>query len=153
MSVELKDLVGEHILTGVDFSEEDVPTWFDEEEFENCSVCRFELDGVVYAAIEDPCDGYRSSMREVQVGGSISNKIPPHKVICRHIESRDDGFGSSECDTLQIIDCKTGKIVLEVGTDDIDDYYPGYVARFSPESLAVNATNKNAVKGDQEQPQ
>lgn len=141
--MELKDLAGEHILTGVDFSEEDVQTWYDEEEYENCSVCRFELDGSVYCAIEDPSDGYRSSMRELQVCGEIANRIPPHKVFCRYLDQQTDELGSEECDILQIIDYQTGKVVLEVGTDNIDDYYPGYVARFNPAHLAANAEADN----------
>ena len=41
-------------------------------------------------------------------------------------------------DTIQFIDVVTGKVVLEVGTDITDDYYPYCVLRWSPQNLAIN---------------
>lgn len=127
--MELKDLVGEHILDGVDFSNEKVKTWRDE--FEDCQVCRFRLDGTVYSAVEDPDDGYRSSMNELTVdeAADIKNQFPACRVLGRHRTN----------DVLELIDVATGKVVLEVGTDNTDDYYPSYVASFHPEAMAINA--------------
>jgi hypothetical protein len=39
---------------------------------------------------------------------------------------------------LLATDRTTNKLVLEVGTENIDDYYPGFVGRFHPENMAVN---------------
>lgn len=36
--------------------------------------------------------------------------------------------------TLELTHAKTGKLVLEVGTDNTDDYYPWYVASFYEEN-------------------
>jgi hypothetical protein len=41
-------------------------------------------------------------------------------------------------DTIQFIDVVTGKVVLEVGTDNTDDYYPYCVMNWYPENLACN---------------
>lgn len=136
--MELQDLIGEHLLDAVDFSNEQVKTWG--EEFEDCHVMRFRLDGKVYTAMEDPGDGYRSSMREITVGDwEMSNTFPPVRVIGRH---RTEGRYSGVDDVLELIDVGTGKVVIEVGTDNVDDYYPGFVAHFDPAAMTPNAGNK-----------
>ena len=132
--IELTDLVGKHTLDAVDFDTNSIKTWGDR--FEDCQVCRFRLDGIVYSAIEDPGDGYRSSMRELAVTeDAMTNVFPPVEVLGRH---RTKGHYSGEDDVLELIDTVTGNVVLEVGTDNVDDYYPGFVASFHPENMATN---------------
>lgn len=134
--MELKDLVGKHWLDAVDFTNEQIKETYGDR-YEDSSVCRFRLDGVVYVAAEDPGDGYRSSMREltVQDNAKLDNVFPAIEVIGRH----RDKSGYDADDILEIIDAVTGKIVLEVGTTRTDDYYPSFVACFSPENMATNA--------------
>jgi hypothetical protein len=132
--LELKDLIGEHILDAVDFSNEQVKTWGDE--FEACQVMRFRLGGMVYTVVEDPSDGYRSSMREITAGDwTMTNIFAPLRVVGRH--RTVCGYGGSS-DVLELIDIGTGKTVIEVGTDDDDDYYPSFVATFNPVALMPN---------------
>ena len=132
--MELKDLVGEHMLDAVDFSDEQVKTWG--ENFAACQVMRFRLDGRVYTATEDPDDGYRSSMREITVGDwSMTNVFQPVRVIGRHRTAGEYGHSS---DVLELIDAGTGQTVIEVGTDNDDDYYPSFVASFRPEAMTPN---------------
>lgn len=133
--MELKDLVGEHMLDAVDFSTERLPTYGDN--LEDCNVMRFRLDGVVYVAIEDPDDGYRSSMKELTIDGmaSMTNTFPPVKVIGR-FRAENDSYGGA--DVLELIDAVTGKAIVEVGTDNSDDYYPWFVSNFTPEAMATN---------------
>ena len=51
---------------------------------------------------------------------------------------------------LELLDCKTGKTVLEVGTENTDDYYPCFVANWSPENMACNqSANEKLRDGDQ----
>ena len=133
MDVTLESLVGMHTLDAVDMSTEKVKKWG--EYFENASVIRFRLDGKVYTAVEDPSDGYRSSMDKIFVSDDeIANSFPPCKVLAR-MKGRTE-YSNNE--TLECIDCITGKIVLEVGTDNYDDYYPSFVSNFHPENMAVN---------------
>ncbi|MCZ7855017.1 hypothetical protein O9X81_00140 [Agrobacterium salinitolerans] len=146
---ELTDLIGKRSLDAVDFDNEQVKELYGDG-YEDCSVCRFRLDGVVYIAIEDPGDGYRSSMRSLAVANdaTMKNVFPAIDVVGWH---RTEGaFGNSD-DVLELIDTITGKVVLEVGTDDVDDYYPGFVARFHPENMATNADieadEKKAAEG------
>lgn len=132
--MQLSDLKGRHVLSGVDFSEEEFKDYCGD--LENSNVCRFRLDGVVYSAVEDPVDGYRSCMRDLFVSesGQMKNTFPDHEVVGRYIDK--DGY--DQCDILELIDVETGNVVLRIGTESTDDYYPYFVAEFVPESLSVN---------------
>jgi hypothetical protein len=133
-TVELKDLAGLREFNGVDFLDE--KTTCDWGDGESAQVCLFELDGVVYKAKEDPSDGYRSSCEEIEiVSTKIKNKFKAQKVYCVHMKRSD--YRSS--DLLAIHDVVTNKVVLTVGTDDNDDYYPSFVANFQPENMAINS--------------
>ena len=133
IEVNLEQLYGEHILDAVDLSNEQVKTWGDR--FESAQVMRFRLDGKVYTAVEDPNDGYRSSMNKLFVSEDvIKNVFTPCRVVGK--KKSDDKWGKN--DTLELIDCATGQTVLEVGTDNADDYYPRFVASFKPENMASN---------------
>ena len=137
MEISLIDLVGNHTLDAVDFTNEDIDLW-NNGYTEHCQVIRFRLDGVCYMAIENPDDGYRSSMKSLVICESpnMNNVFPPLPVIGRH---RENG-AYSEDDILELIDVVTGKTVLEVGTTNVDDYYPCFVAWFNPEGMAHNET-------------
>lgn len=141
--MELKELVGEHILDAVDFSNEQVKTWGDS--FKACQVVRFRLDGKVYIATEDPDDGYRSSMEDLTVGDwQMTNIFPALRVIGRY---RTKGSYSGTDDVLELVDVGTGNTVLEVGTENVDDYYPGFVASFHPEAMTPNAKVNGPLGG------
>jgi hypothetical protein len=59
MKIELENLIGEHLLSGVDNIQVD--------ETEPIDAILFILDGVTYMAIEDPDDGYRSMLAELKI--------------------------------------------------------------------------------------
>lgn len=91
-------------------------------------IFRFTLDGKTYTAEEDPNDGYRSYCEDFEV----DDEPLRHAFDCEvrlecHLE-----------DVLEFVDVKTNKVVLEVGTDYSDDYYPFCVQRFDPRNMAVN---------------
>jgi hypothetical protein len=134
-TIELDSLIGEHVLDAVDMSTEKIKQWHDG--FEDANVIRFRLDGKVYTAIEDPSDGYRSSLDRIFISDDkMTNEFPPCKVLAR---KKAPSEYHDENDTLELIDCVTGLIVLEVGTDNYDDYYPCFVGSFSPQNMANNA--------------
>lgn len=127
--VTLGSLVGEHMLDAVDFGtctgryEDDAQTF------------SFRMDGVVYTAVENPSDGYRSMMDKVLASDDVMrNVFLPVKVTARMRETCD--YGTAE--VLQLIDAANRKVILEVGTDNTDDYYPWFVAKWTPENMAVN---------------
>jgi hypothetical protein len=137
--MELQDLVGERVLTGVDFGT--LPADREGGRWEDASSITFVLDGHAYCAIEDPSDGYRSCMQsldEVPVE-SVKNVFAPCRVLGRY---RTKGTYGSTDDVLELIDLVTAKVVLEVGTDNSDDYYPSFVSNFSPEHMAINQPQK-----------
>jgi hypothetical protein len=111
----------------------------------------FRLDGVVYEAIEDDEDDYRSSLGELRQPGDVPmvNVFTPTHVKCEHITSRGGHDVESEqftwymprrdCDILRFTATGNGKTVLEVGTDNTEDYYPSCVLSFFPQDLPANA--------------
>lgn len=131
--MELKDLIGKRVLTGVDFEE---IAGDEDNYYENSSVCRFCLDGVVYVAAEDPSDGYRSCMKDITVSenAEIKNSFEGVEVLAIYVSKE----GYDDADILSLLDTATAKEVLRVGTRNTDDYYPCYVANFQPENMAIN---------------
>lgn len=137
--IELLSLIGEHVLDAVDTSVESTKRTYGDY-YEDCELVRFRLDGKVYTAIEDPSDGYRSSLGSLILSPNdeMRNVFPPVRVLVR--KKDDDRYGNTN-ETIQFIDLVTGKTVLEIGTDNSDDYYPSFVGSFSPENMATNATS------------
>lgn len=139
--MELKDLVGVHNLDAVDFGT--IPP--ERRRDSAANVMHFRLDGVVYLVSEDPDDGYRSSMREIKAepeGTYMNNVFLPQTVVGVYKERRrafEHSYANDiACDILELRDVETGLIVIEVGTDNTDDYYPCFVASFNPENMAVD---------------
>ena len=124
--MELKDLVGNKKLDAVDFTSI-------EGFYGNCNIIKFRLDGIVYYAMEDESDGHRSSMKYITVLDSddVKNIFPAIDVICTY----DDRYDS---DLLGIYDAETLELVLEVGTNNDDEYYSSFVASISPEAMITN---------------
>lgn len=132
--IELKDFDGKVMqLQGVDESHLSVEKWGS---FEDASLIRFKLDGVVYVAIEDPSDGYRSYLGELKVDDTdITNPFSGVEVIGVY----KTGSEGRSCDILDLVDTTTKEVVLSVGTDDDDDYYPCFVSHFQPRNMSVNS--------------
>ncbi len=136
--MKLEDLIGEHELSGVDFgSREDLR----EDYAGTPNAMWFVLDGKTYCVIENPSDGYRSSMRDIEESDRpVANTFAPVKVLARMCDKY--GSYSDGCDVLELIDVINGKRILAAGTDNVGDYYPSFVADFMPESMACNAGSK-----------
>ena len=130
--MELKDLVGIHELSGLDQATFDAGYGYDD-----AVAFHLILDDITYKIMEDPCDGYRSYLGEITVcTDNVTNKFPPQIV---------EGKMSTDAyrDVIIFTDIYTDKIVLEIGTDNCDDYYPCCVMNWQPENLAIN-NNVNA---------
>lgn len=136
-TVELKDLCGEHVLTGVDRTNQIFKSYGGDEDSQ---VINFTLDGKTYTAAENPDDGYRSCMRYCAVSDEpTKNVFAPVRVVGR---LKEQGGDDEAPNVLQLFDVVTGKLVLEVGTEYADSYYPSWVACFSPENMAINQEGK-----------
>jgi len=139
--MELKDLTGLHKLTGVSFGSLEIEKEFSGKETVNSIVII--LDNKSYMAIENPDDGYRSSMREiiqlskndgaikVNCEVDVKNKFQAQRVFATMRQGTND-------EILDVYDVHTGKIVLAIGTSNYDDYYPCFIYEFVPENMLIN---------------
>ena len=93
------------------------------------------LDDKCVEFSENPEDGYRSSHNgPVFVSRSVSNTFTPIGVMVTTIATGIDRWANSS-DVYRFMAVDSELVVLEVGTDDIDDYYPYWVCNFSAEAL------------------
>lgn len=91
-----------------------------------CGTC-FKLDDIVFCAVEDPDDGYRSYLKSVVVADNVTNlTFAPDPLLSVKIEARpalgEGGFA--------LVDALSNKVILAVGTSDYDDYYPCFVFEY-----------------------
>lgn len=133
--VGFSELIGLHDLDAVDFITAKAQKWDDG--YYDANAMAFRVDGKVYVVCEDESDGYRSSMEYLrEFSGPVKNVFTPCRVLVRR---RTEAEYGGSANVLEFLDVTTGKLVLELGTDNDDDYYPSYVASFHPENMAANA--------------
>lgn len=139
LRMELSDLaakVPETTLTGVDRHQTEYEKWADE--MEPCQSLRFRLKSYVFMCIEDPQDGYRSSMREMvvmkdeDVQPPLTNTFAPIKVKLKHLTANESG---ETRDILEIRRADNDALVIQVGTENTSDYYPYFRDLFDAEAL------------------
>lgn len=100
----------------------------------------FEIDGTVYMVWEDGNDGYRSSAGPLmsfsgspyQIGWNNAEYAAWPVVVSHRTKSEYGG----EDDVIEIRMAETGDLVLVVGTENVDDYYPSFVASYTPPRCA-----------------
>lgn len=130
--MELKDLEGVQALDAVDYGP--VRGMCEGPISGSPNMLRMRLCGVIYVCEEDPSDGYRSSMEELRIDDP---KTHPIQNEFGHVLVRCE-LDPQENDILRVYDIANNKLVLEVGTDHTDSYYPTYVANWNPENLHIN---------------
>ena len=101
----------------------------------NTNGLRFRLDGVVYCAEEDPDDGYRSLLRRLgrQDTNEITNVFSPGCQVIARLRPEYDSK------VLDLLNQYTKTMVLRVGTDYTDDYYPQCILSWCPEEMHANS--------------
>ena len=89
---------------------------------------KFKIDDLVFEALEDPNDGYRSSLGAVVVTDDNGNyhKRPLAKVKMIYDDSGEDLLH-------KLIDVDTNHLWLTIGTGEFGDYYPYFMFRFNPD--------------------
>ena len=93
----------------------------------------FTLDGITYAAVEDPDDGYRSMLDRVIILGDdepMATPLPPTKVLAR---KRLPSPRDERPDILDFIDPVSENVLIAIGTSHEEDYYPFFVGAFFPQ--------------------
>lgn len=132
--MQLSDLVGRHRLSGIEYGKKRLTRrWGGDAQY-----IRFCLDGTVYEATEDPDDGYRSYLSELEtVDKAPKIKLPDCPVICK-LEDKPN------TDVLVMLDAVSKRKVLSIGTDYTEDWYPCCVFCYNPENLWCNHKQKEA---------
>lgn len=146
VSVQLKDLVGTTILQGCEWGKVERGRY--NGEVDVIDVIHFQLGPTTYSMYEDPDDGYRSHLGKIEVDQhEITNTFAPCVVVCTHHTITHGQYENGKAvDILEIRCAETGKLIIEVGTDNTDDYYPSCVMSFNPENLPHNADVPSPVK-------
>lgn len=97
------------------------------------------LDGKTFLFLEDTNDGYRSSLGQILVSDtnpSLRDYTYVDRDVFISISDKSEYAGKAEIYVFK--DAKTNEIALEIGTDNIDDYYPSFVYRYNPEAFNEN---------------
>ncbi len=119
-TISLSTLVGDGFLTAVDLG--------DVHPDKHPSLIRFCLNGRTIEAVEDPQDGWRSSMEYVRISDTLCRPetyFPIVKVIGKMVDT----------DEIEFTHADTGKVIVQFGTDDSDSWYPYWTAVFHKENL------------------
>jgi hypothetical protein len=119
-------LKGKHLLSGV---EEDVDN-------KDCQRLLIKLDGDVYQFIEDDNDGYRSAMDDENskiINYKMKNTFNDIEVFIIYVDE-SNGY---DADIIRIYNIDNGELIIEVGTDNIDDYYPSFICNYNAENLGI----------------
>lgn len=119
---KLKDLVGVHRLQAVAYGKNGNGL--------------FKLDGITYEAVCDEDDGYRSYMDDLAIVDDMPKMFDIPVLVLFEDPWHDD--------RIEILDNRNKRLVLNVGTKDIDDYYPCYVFDYHPENIFENKETKHA---------
>lgn len=124
--MKLKDFTGVGYLSGIDSLT--VGLERDENTNRSANAYVFIWNGKSYTVYEDPDDGWRSYLGEItQTKIKVRNTFPPQKV-----------FGVAVKEMLYLVNYDTQELLLELGTDHSDDWYPHVVMRWYPQNLTVN---------------
>lgn len=122
---DLRVLVGTHHLEAIgrDYVGDD----------SNMRAC-LKIDGKVYL-FTGSGDSYRSSLQEIEAVEEapmpLSPIAPPLVVEIRHRDQSE--YSGDGADAIYAIDERTNLAVLDLGTDNIQDWYPSFVFQWQPE--------------------
>ena len=126
--MELSEFKGEYTLDAVDYAHT-----IEQYGLEYANSISFRLNGRTYTAVEDPRDGYRSSMSAIFV-----DEVTITKNVFTPVQVRASYVHDDDTDILYLADVQTGEVVIEVGTTNCDGYYPSFVSNFNPAAMIVN---------------
>lgn len=98
----------------------------------------FKLGERVFEAVEDESDGYRSCLGSVEVrapNGKVFFPNPIDTVYLSRVSEPVDPKGHEYVDGFdlyRLTSIDDGHVWLEFGTENVNDYYPGFVFRYHP---------------------
>lgn len=99
------------------------------------------LDGQCFRFQEDPDDGYRSCLGTIRLCSEF--EIPPGAfisfapiVVSLRLRTEPASEYSRRDEVLYGVDERTSLVIFEIGTEDLDDYYPSFVHSWTPDGVA-----------------
>lgn len=95
----------------------------------------FRLNDKNYAIWANPDDGYRSYCEIEETDLPCKNTFPPQEVFVM-LYDEDEGFNTNQ--GIKIYNIDDASLILKIGTDNYDDYYPCAVMEYHPENLPIN---------------
>jgi len=135
----LDDLLGKHTFSGIDLYRK-VTNYFGEEAYYDG--VNFILDNETIVVLEDPSDGYRSYLSNLEhTNVKVANTFEPVNVhgVKRTINNWGETIVKEDSSLIDLIDDVTNKVVLSLGTDYYtDEYYPCCIMEFHPENMIIN---------------
>lgn len=130
---------GLHWLSGID--DVIINVGFDQVDTNAILFC---LDGKVYQIYDDPDDGYRSYGTIEESSLTCKHMFEPQAVMAvnKRITNGDDDWMAGDTCQLELRDAITNELVLVIGTDYSDEYYPISIFDYKPENLYINQNQK-----------
>jgi len=137
------------ILSGIK-ADIDIPMSFGE----HADAILLQIDGIRYVIYNDPEDGWRSTGRLYQVDDSLNYiinekyikklktetlyPIPDEKVIVKYSDVTLNNHSGFSTEYYEFFNADTNQLILKIGTDDYDDWYPCCIFQYNPENLSCN---------------
>lgn len=125
---------GLHMLTGIGQT-----SFYDEWNCTDIDGVVLQIDGKNYVVYEDPDDSYRSYGRMHETDEAPKVVFLAEPVYARNKSERgtDENMWLIDWELLELRNVE-GELVLEIGTDHSDTYYPLAIFHWYPENLSVN---------------
>lgn len=129
---------GKALLSGIDTIS--VKVGFDGEDSTDGVV--IQLNGKSYLCYADPEDGYRSISQFYSVPHECKYTFPPQPVFVEQYDDKAGDYGYAPSNHGIKIYNDNKELILWVGTDNYDDYYPMAIFEYHPENLPINKDRK-----------
>jgi len=96
----------------------------------------FKVDGIVFKALEDPDDGYRSYLSTIDYTDEHNSIFFRSPLALVRIETYDvtaeDKYLNQANQGYRLVDVVDGHVWLKFGTHNYDDYYPMFIFSHYP---------------------
>ena len=106
----------------------------DEYSGEDINALIVQVDGKNYLCYEDPDDGYRSHSEFQETDKPCTNTFPPQRVMVKTYDQGSHGYKDHGVKFFN----PDFELILHIGTENYDDYYPMAVWEWHPENLPIN---------------
>lgn len=96
---------------------------------------RYKLDNVIWEAMEDESDGYRSYLGSIEVSKNEDSSIFFSESLA---EVKIEKVETEDLKGWNLVDTKDNHVWLFVGTNHYDSYYPCFRFEYHPKPQKIN---------------